>query len=130
MGTMMKSVLLTVSLLFLLLQEGQTNVKCFICESLPDNKNADCEKGTGSLTSNTCPKETDGCFASVNVEDLSNSTEWRRGCCGDDPPCENKHEHVVDTRMDLISCTTDNCNTMDPRNNSSSLTSPIFGLIM
>merc|ERR1711862_382873 len=112
----MKSALLTVSLLLLLLQEGQTNVKCWNCTSLPDNQlvsrleDQDCVKGTGNIASVTCPLETDGCYASVTVEDETNSTEWRRGCCGEGggekPPCENKHEHLVDSTIYLVSCQT------------------------
>merc|ERR1711874_961574 len=91
-------------------------IRCLMCASYAGS-NPSCEAGVVSpvsgVVSTGCPGSlpwTEGCKVMVFfVPRLGNI--WTRGCCGGIfPRCYNSSDHFsVGT-----SCTTDNCNIMDP----------------
>merc|ERR1711915_170298 len=92
-------------------------VKCVMCASYTGSNPA-CEVGiitpSSGVVSSLCPGSlpwTEGCKVMVfNVARVGEI--WTRGCCGGlFPKCQNNTSHFsIGT-----SCSTDNCNTMNPK---------------
>merc|ERR1712071_144653 len=121
--SIMQTFTLVLSLLVLFVHQGQTKVSsCLTCMSTSMAQNADCEAGNENASKMACQSgmPSDGCSATVTV--AGGVTAWARGCCGTVmgmDTCQEVHTDVVGS-TDTVSCTTDNCNTMDPRNSGSS----------
>merc|ERR1711872_100021 len=110
------------SLLLFLLASGEAKVSsCYTCADAEDSA---CKKGSTSLEKMTCvPGLDEGCMA-MTYGALGEEV-WTRSCCGGNTEpltCKTKHTKtgVMNGVMktDRVSCSKDDCNTMDPRSGS------------
>merc|ERR1711890_173182 len=121
MGVTARMLRLTValSLLLLLLHQGEAVSSCLTCVSAPGAIDTNCTAGNTNVKRMKCATGmTEGCLATVAVA-LGKET-WARSCCGSGT-CLNQHENIAGNTVDRVSCNTDNCNTMDPRKSSGSV---------
>merc|ERR1712180_40652 len=125
----MKTFLLAFTLLMLGLYGSKADkvTSCLQCQSVTGvSQDSECMEGTGKGTA--CGTDAVGCFARVVASSGGgvDVTTWNRGCCTVDAQCTEMHEEAevggVSGMVDQIGCTTNNCNTMDPRTGSSSST--------
>merc|ERR1711988_57455 len=117
----MKTFLLAFTLLTLGLHGSKADkvTSCLQCQSVTGAEDSECIKGTGKGTA--CGTDAVGCV--VNVVSGSamgvDVETWTRGCCTVDAQCAEMHEEAevggVSGMVDQIGCTTNDCNTMDPR---------------
>merc|ERR1712055_316605 len=98
---------------------------CLQCQSVTGvSEDSECMEGTGKGTA--CGTDAVGCFAQVVASSGGgvDVTTWNRGCCTVDAQCTEMHEEAevggVSGMVDQIGCTTNDCNTMDPRTPGSS----------
>merc|ERR1711885_53776 len=120
----MKNFLLALTLLMLGLHgsKADTVTSCLQCQSVTGMEDSECITGTGTA----CGTDAVGCV--VNVVSGSamgvDVANWFRGCCTLDAQCAEMHEESevggVSGMVDQIGCTTNDCNTMDPRTPGSS----------
>merc|ERR1711962_574142 len=124
----MKTFLLALTLLMLGLHGSKADkvTSCLQCQSVTGMENSECIKGTGKGTA--CGTDAVGCVVNV-VSGTAMGVDvatWNRGCCTVDAQCTEMHEEAevggVSGMVDQIGCTTNNCNTMDPRTGSGSTT--------
>merc|ERR1712055_491154 len=113
MGLVMKSVILTLSLLFLLLHKGEAVKSCLVCGSIDDvSEDEDCLAGNDNVVREECPANAEyGC--TVSRFSNSDGTVFGRGCSREET-CVNIHEDQDGQIVDMVCCMEDNCNTMDP----------------
>merc|ERR1712038_267297 len=124
----MKTFLLALTLLMLVLHGSKADkvTSCLQCQSATGMEDSECIKGTGKGTA--CATDAVGCVVNV-VSGTAMGVDvatWTRGCCTVDAQCTEMHEESevggVSGMVDQIGCTTNDCNTMDPRTGSSSTT--------
>merc|ERR1712126_108106 len=105
------------SLLLFLFASGEAKVSsCYTCADAEDSA---CKKGSTSLKKMPCvPGFDEGCMA-MTVGALGKEV-WTRSCCGSTEPLSCKAKHTKDgvIKTDRVSCSKDDCNTMDPRSGS------------
>merc|ERR1712223_816254 len=125
----MKTFLLALTLLMLGLHGSKADkvTSCLQCQSVTGvSEDSECMEGTGKGTA--CGTDAVGCFAQVVASSGGgvDVTTWNRGCCTVDAQCTEMHEEAevggVSGMVDQIGCTTNDCNTMDPRTGSGSTT--------
>merc|ERR1712209_159164 len=117
----MKTFLLAFTLLTLGLHGSKADkvTSCLQCTSATGAENSDCIKGTGKGTA--CGTDAVGCVVTVVSGSAMgvDAATWNRGCCTVDAQCAELHEESevgdVSGMVDQIGCTTNDCNTMDPR---------------
>merc|ERR1711890_12949 len=103
----------TLSLLLLLLHQGEAVSSCLTCVSGPGAIDTNCTAGNTNVKRMKCATGmTEGCLATVTV--TLGKEAWARSCCGSGA-CLNQHENIAGNTVDIVSCNTDNCNTMYPR---------------
>merc|ERR1711988_1880980 len=134
----MKTFLLAFTLLTLCLHGSKADkvTSCLQCLSATGEEDSECIKGTGKGTA--CGTDAVGCV--VNVVSGSamgvDVETWTRGCCTVDAQCAEMHEEAevggVSGMVDQIGCTTNDCNTMDPRTpgNSASTLVPSLTVLL
>merc|ERR1711915_295451 len=88
----------------------QTVNSCISCGSSSGSKNKACEDGTTNSTMK--------CIAPANTACLASYTNgvWLRSCCLTAAACKTTHNDLAKTH--IVSCNTNNCNRMDPRNST------------
>merc|ERR1711862_56629 len=129
MGTVniMKLSILALSLLFLIPYKVEANVEsCLDCGSTSGVvTDANCEAGNSNVKRTQCGSLANyGCIAAYsNFGDAGYG--WFMGCTFKEL-CVDLHNKDGDS----VCCTTNDCNTMDPRNGSSTLVPSIFGFIL
>merc|ERR1719495_177762 len=104
---------IALSLLVLFLPQGEASVSsCLHCFS--EGSNLDCESASDSVPRRECPEgKNAGCL--VEVFQVYEDFVFTRDCCAEER-CVTTHEEDDDTMwLDSVSCDTDDCNTMDPR---------------
>merc|ERR1711962_544241 len=116
----MKTFLLAFTLLMLDLHGSKANIvpSCLQCITVTGvNEDSECISGEGRGTA--CEVDAVGCYVQVTAGSVDVAT-WNRGCCpANSGLCTSIHEEQeqggVSAHVDRIGCTTDDCNTMDPR---------------
>merc|ERR1712088_922284 len=139
MGVNMKTFLLAFTLLMLGLYGSKADkvTSCLQCQSVTGvSQDSECMEGTGKGTA--CGTDAVGCFAQVVASSGGGvDVTWgTRGCCTVDAQCTEMHEESevgdVSGMVDQIGCTTNDCNTMDPRTpgNSASTLVPALTVLL
>merc|ERR1711872_22624 len=120
---------------------SQSVSSCLRCDTT-DNKGAKldtaCVNGDSSKKSKCGTATLDGCLTWVNRN--GNVTRWKRDCCSNKNngalgvKCENRHdgtewENRPAVYNDVESCTSNDCNTMDPRNGALRLGIPLLSIL-
>jgi len=97
---------------------------CIGCTS-DNGNNIGCEENSGNQSMIECPDEKTHCYVMVqNLKTSGNAIVWNRSCCtpkDDAADCPtNKPSHQDNEFYEIWrkTCSTDNCNTMDPRESS------------
>merc|ERR1711872_31621 len=134
----MKTFLLAFTLLMLGLHGSMADkvTSCLQCQSVTGMEDSECIDGTAKGTA--CATDAVGCYVQVVAGtamgvDVAN---WARGCCTVDAQCTEMHEEAevggVSGMVDQIGCTTNDCNTMDPRTpgNSASTLVPALTVLL
>merc|ERR1711899_684001 len=134
----MKTFLLAFTLLLLGVHGSEADkvTSCLQCTSATGMEDSECIKGTGKGTA--CATDAVGCVVNVvSVSAMGVDVEtWTRGCCTVDAQCTEMHEESevggVSGMVDQIGCTTNDCNTMDPRTpgNSASTLVPALTVLL
>merc|ERR1712126_349023 len=121
----MKTFLLAFTLLMLGLHGSKADkvTSCLQCQSVPEMEDSECIEGTGKGTA--CGTDAVGCYVNVAAASATVTpdlvvTTWARGCClANSGLCTEIHEEQSTAsgsiHVDQLGCTTNNCNTMDPR---------------
>merc|ERR1712055_1263510 len=119
-GQVMQTSTIALALLVLFLHQGEATVtSCVYCESEPSRPNPDCAEGNDNLPRVKCgDHENAGCYAFSMFMDkgvywMDHGWYWGRGCCDSDG-CKDEHSSINGNTQDVGSCSTDNCNTMNP----------------
>merc|ERR1711973_1078776 len=103
---------------------GGQVTSCLQCQSVTGMEDSECIDGTAKGTA--CGTDAVGCVVNVVSGNAMgvNVTTWTRACCTVDAQCTEIHEESevgdVSGTVDQIGCTTNDCNTMDPRTPGSS----------
>merc|ERR1712126_54844 len=135
----MKAFHLMFTLVLLGLKWGRVSSRvtsCLQCQSVTGMEDSECIDGTAKGTA--CATDAVGCYVQVVAGtamgvDVAN---WARGCCTVDAQCTEMHEEAevggVSGMVDQIGCTTNDCNTMDPRTpgNSASTLVPALTVLL
>merc|ERR1712004_307786 len=133
----MKTSQIAFTLVLLVLNESKADkvTSCIQCESFPTQENSECIAGTGKGT--TCQTEAVGCFAmrlDGKVEGQQEAITWTRGCCIENIQCTEIHEdsevNGISGMVDQMGCTTNDCNTMDPRSSARSLVPAAITIVL
>jgi len=101
------------------LRVGNADVtSCLQCVSSKEEPVPACEQGQVDQAKQCEEGRRDGCQVQVESDSSNNPLVWHRDCCGPTTGgCSTAHE----SGKDRISCTSTNCNTMDPRSSAQSL---------
>merc|ERR1711872_467396 len=134
----MKTFLLAFTLLMLGVNGSNADkvTSCLQCQSVTGMEDSECIDGTAKGTA--CATDAVGCYVQVVAGtamgvDVANGA---RGCCTVDAQCTEMHEEAevggVSGMVDQIGCTTNDCNTMDPRTpgNSASTLVPALTVLL
>merc|ERR1711963_1121736 len=128
----MKTFLLAFTLLTLGLHGSKVDkvTSCLQCQSVTgESEDSECFEGTGKGTA--CGTDAVGCYVNVAAASATVTpdlvvTTWNRGCCTTNSGlCTEIHEEQTTAsgsiHVDQLGCTTNDCNTMDPRSSASTL---------
>merc|ERR1711973_641431 len=138
----MKTLLLAFTLLTLGLHGSKADkvTSCLQCTSVTGvSEDSECIGGTGKGTA--CGTDAVGCYVNVAAASATVTpdlvvTTWNRGCCTTNSLCTEIHEEQTTAsgsiHVDQLGCTTNDCNTMDPRTpgNSASTLVPAFTILL
>merc|ERR1712109_364293 len=138
MGVNMKTFLLALTLLMLGLHGSKADkvTSCLQCQSVTGMEDSEWIDGTAK--GSACATDAVGCVVNV-VSGTAMGVDvatWTRGCCTVDAQCSEIHEESevgdVSGMVDQIGCTTNDCNTMDPRTpgNSASTLVPALTVLL
>jgi len=128
----MQSSTITLSLLLLLLHQGEATVSsCLTCTSGEKSPDPDCLAGNAIVNRTTCvAPDTERCYVIVSVG-AEEGHLLMRGCCSGNDCLDGHIIAISGSTVDAASCDTDNCNTMDPRTSNSATTSlSILAVVM
>merc|ERR1712055_342573 len=117
-GQVMQTSTIALALLVTFLHQGEATVSsCVYCESEPSRPNPDCAEGKDSLPRVECPDYRNaGCMVTAMKMDqypFDTGMYWGRDCC-DSNGCKDEHTSTDGNTYDSVSCSTDDCNTMNP----------------
>merc|ERR1711973_558342 len=127
----MKTFLLPFTLLMLGLHGSKADkvTSCLQCTTVTGvTEDSECIAGTGKGTA--CGMDAVGCYVNVAAASATVTpdlvvTTWNRGCCTTNSLCTEIHEEQTTAsgsiHVDQLGCTTNDCNTMDPRSSASTL---------